>query len=618
MKTLNEIIPLIYTLPESIRIVIIDLFCGAGGVSWGVEQATIDGEKVAKVLICVNHDENAILSHNANLPDTLHLTEDIRTVAMDPFIQIVSLVRKHRPDIKILLHASLECTQFSKAKGGQSRDADSRTLAEHLFRYFEAINPDYISIENVEEFMSWGDVDENGKPISMDRGRLYQRWVRNVKKYGYDFDHRILNSADFGAFTSRKRFFGQFAKYGLPIAWPEPTHSKNGEIGLFGKLKKWNPVREVLDLNDEGNSVFTRKKALTEKTLERIYAGLIKFVAGGKDKWLIKYNSTNGKTGKHVPPSIDEPCPTISCQGRLGVAKVNFLSKYYSGHPDSKNISIDGPAHAVKTKDNHSLITSEFIAAYYGNGDNCSSVESPAPTVTTKDRLSCVKPVFLCSYNFKDAGKDVDLPSPVILTKDRLALVSPCFIDQQFGQSKPAGIENPLGSITTNPKYALVKCQPWLMNTNFGNTGSSLSDPAPVITANRKWHYLMNPQWFGSGSDINKPCFTLIARMDKAPAYLVVTESGEAAIEVYESDSHMTRKIKEFMAMYGIVDIKMRMLKIPELKQIMGFPEKYTLIGTQADQKKFIGNAVEVNMARALCAALASKLREFTEVKMAI
>ena len=57
-----------------------------------------------------------------------------------------------------------------------------------------------------------------------------------------------------------------------------------------------------------------------------------------------------------------------------------------------------------------------------------------------------------------------------------------------------------------------------------------------------------------------------------------------------------------------IIDIKMRMLQIKELKRIMGFPEDYVLIGTQAEQKKYIGNAVEVNMARVLCEALATKL----------
>jgi DNA (cytosine-5)-methyltransferase 1 len=72
------------------------------------------------------------------------------------------------------------------------------------------------------------------------------------------------------------------------------------------------------------------------------------------------------------------------------------------------------------------------------------------------------------------------------------------------------------------------------------------------------------------------------------------------------------------MAMYGIIDIKMRMLKIVELKRIMGFPEDYTLIGTQAEQKKYIGNAVEVNMSRVLCEALSTKLKAITIKRKAV
>ena len=62
------------------------------------------------------------------------------------------------------------------------------------------------------------------------------------------------------------------------------------------------------------------------------------------------------------------------------------------------------------------------------------------------------------------------------------------------------------------------------------------------------------------------------------------------------------------MADYGIIDIKMRMLKVDELKRIMGFPTDYVLVGTQTEQKKFIGNAVEVNMSRVLCEALAGSI----------
>lgn len=564
-----------------IKLLYIDLFCGAGGTSTGVESARLSGEKCAKVIACVNHDKNAIASHAANHPDSLHYVEDIRTLDLKPLYQHVLKMRLLYPGAKLVLWASLECTNFSKAKGGQSRDADSRTLAEHLFRYIEALNPDYIQIENVEEFMSWGDVDENGKPLSKDRGRSYMRWVKAVKQYGYDFEYRILNAADFGAYTSRKRFFGQFVKFDLPLTWPVPTHSKNGgSTGLFGYQEKWKAVKDVLILEDEGRSIFERKAPLSDKTLERIYAGLIKFVAGGKDKWLLKYNSINGKTGKHVPPDIDSPSPVISCQNRLGIVSANFISKYYSGDPDSKNVSLDQPAPTVTTKDHNSLISASFLSAYYGNGDNVSDIDNPSPTVTTKDRL---------------------------------ALVSSQFITSQYSNGFNTDIDNPNPTLTANPKQSIVTVKPWIMDTGFNNIGSSIDEPSRVITANRKWHYLMNPQFQSKGRSIDDPCFTLIAKMDKMPPYLIVTESGEMAIEISENDSEVTKKIKEFMAIYGIIDIKMRMLHIVELKRIMGFPSDYTLIGTQAEQKKYIGNAVEVGIAKALCQATAMKIHELSK-----
>ena len=569
MKSLKEILRSLEGLSD-IELFVIDLFCGAGGLSEGVEEARLDGNRCAKVVCCVNHDKNAILSHDANIPDALHFIEDIRTLELSPISTIVERIRQLYPDAMIMLHASLECTNFSKAKGGQPRDADSRTLAEHLFRYIDVIDPDYIQIENVEEFMSWGDMDEKGKPISMDKGRLYQKWVRNVKKYGYNFEHRILNAADFGAYTTRKRFFGIFAKKSLPIVFPEPTHCKGGRQDMFSRLEKWKPVKDVLDFSDEGTTIF-REKPLAEKTLERIYNGLIKFVAGGKDAFLVKYNSMN-RTGKYNAPGIDEPCPVVTTQNRLGVAQVCFLSKQFSGHPESKNVSVEEPAGTITCRDHHA-----FVSAHYGNGFN-RSVNEPSATVTTKDRLSLVTPRFIAN--------------------------------EYSGGGQHTSIDNICPAILTNPKQKLITCKPWIMNTSFSNIGSNIEEPAQTITANRKWHYLMNPQFNSAGGSVDNPCFTLIARMDKMPPYLVATESGQIAIEIYDNDSPMTVKIKEFMALYGIVDIKMRMLRIPELKKIMGFPEDYVLIGTQADQKKFIGNAVEVTQARKNTEALCKVLRK--------
>lgn len=548
-----------------IQLLYIDLFCGAGGTSTGVENARYEDEQCAKVVACVNHDANAIASHAANHPDALHFTEDIRTLELSPLVAHVERMKKIYPDALVVLWASLECTNFSKAKGGQPRDADSRTLAEHLFRYIEAIYPDYIQIENVEEFMSWGDMDEKGHPISKDKGRCYEKWKRNVRKYGYDFDWRILNAADYGAYTTRKRFFGIFAKRGLPIVFPEPTHCKDGKNDMFCRLEKWKPVKEVLDFSDEGESIFSRKKPLAEKTLERIYASLIKFVAGGKDAFISRYNTARPQD---TVKSIDEPCGVLTTANRFAKVQVSFLSKQFSGQPDCKNISVDGPAGTITCKDHHA-----FVSAYYGNGHN-HSVEQPAPTVTTKDRL---------------------------------ALVNSVFIDNQYGTGKPTSINQPVGTVTTVPKFNMVSCKPWIMNTAFSNIGSSIEQPSQTITANRKWHYLMNPQFASAGGSVNNPCFTLIARMDKMPPYLVEVEGG-IGIQVTPDDSPMTIKIKEFMALYGIIDIKMRMLRIAELKKIMGFPEDYVLIGPQSDQKKFIGNAVEVNMARVLCEAICKEI----------
>lgn len=646
------------TFSDMIKFLYIDLFCGAGGTSTGVENARLHGEQIAKVIACVNHDANAIASHAANHPDALHFTEDIRTLDLTQLTAHVEVMRLRYAGARVVLWASLECTNFSIAKGGQSRDADSRTLAEHLFRYIEALKPDYIQIENVKEFMTWGPLavkvvkdkktgalmcplsiksEGTGKnkqwtigpvmlPCETTKGQHYHNWVSHVKSYGYRFDYRILDAADYGAYTSRRRFFGIFASGNLPIVFPEQTHAKNPENDLFDQRAKWRPVREVLDLQDEGTSIFGRKTPLADATHERIFAGLIKFVAGGKDAFLVKYNSVNGKTGKHIPPSIDQPCPVVAAQDRLGLARACFLTKYFSGSPESKNLSVDGPAHTITAVDHHAIINARFLTKYYSGKPEhkTQSIEEPAGTIRTEDCFTVVKPEFLTAYYGNGFNSSIDGPAPTITTKDRFQLVRPQFLDMQYGNSRGASVESPAGTITTNPKHHLVTCRPWIMNPHFQNVGNSLDHPFPTITANRKWHYLMNPQYKSKGGGINTPCFTLIARMDKMPPYLITTkheghelpqfirQQGHALVyEIYTSDSPAVIKIKEFMALYGLVDVKMRMLKIPELKRIMGFPANYNLIGTQAEQKKYIGNAVEVNTARVQCEALGIAIIEY-------
>lgn len=546
----------------------IDLFCGAGGVTTGVSMARKSGGvSAAKVIACVNHDPNAILSHQANHPETVHYTEDILVLDLTEIGAMVAEVRASDPAAVVHLWASLECTNFSKAKGGLPREADSRTLAHGLYRYVEALSPDRIWIENVREFMSWGPLDDRGKPVSRMNGSDYVRWCNKMQGYGYDFDWRLLCCADYGDYTSRTRYFAQFARKGLEIRWPAPTHAKKKGGAMFDQLLPWKPVREVLDLDDHGTSIFERKKPLVEKTLKRIYAGLQKFV--GDD----------------------------------------FIMQYYSGKPNGKVKAINNPGPTLTSSCNQALVR-PFLIQYNGkagNGNSLHSVDKPACTLTGTDRLALLQ-----------------------------------FIQMNYTSGSPcASVDDPARTLTANPKHRLATVQFMSMQYNGDNeSGQSLNEPARALTENPKHNiatvqYLLNPQYQSQGASIEDPCFTLIARTDKRPPYLVTSqfvldthfgnngkgldepaftltasrhhpylvtcEQGHAYIPI--DDSETMKQIKVFMAQHGIIDIKMRMLKIGEMKKITGLPVGYVLIGTDTEKKKFIGNAVPTYVVKAMVEA---------------
>ena len=576
------------------QIFYIDLFSGAGGTTTGIHMVN----QGVKVVACVNHDTNAIESHKANHPDCLHFVEDVRdwnvVVALS---KLVKQLRRDNPDCVIALWASLECTNYSKAKGGLPRDADSRTLAYALYMYIEELQPEYIDIENVREFMSWGPLDKNGKPISRLNGRDYLRWIKKMKSYGYNYDWQLLNAADFGAYTSRQRYFGQFAKIGYPIIWPEPSHNKNPvKNGLFEALKPWKPVREVLDLNDEGRSIFIRKKPLSENTLKRIYAGLVKFVANGDDEFIQKYFSGHPES-KVI--SVNGPAHTVTVKDHHSPV---FIKRYNGGNPKEKVSSINTVIGTISTNNRHAIVKPCFLAAYYSTGENIHSIEKPCPTVSTKDRFTKVQPKFITNY-YNGGGQlsSIEKPNPTITAIPKQRLTSVLFMDQQFGNSKPHSINRPAGTVTSNPKQNLITAKPWIMNTNFNNVGSSIENPAPVITANRKWHYLLNPAWGGNCYSVEKPSPVIVARQDKAPVSIIGATPGKFfALPFFNHENDTMKKIRLFMAIHGIIDIKMRMLKIIELLKIQGFPESYILKGTQTEQKKYIGNAVVPVIPKAL------------------
>src|SRR5690606_27724080 len=204
-----------------------------------------------------------------------------------------------------------------------------------------------------------------------------------------------------------------------------------------------------------------------------------------------------------------------------------------------------------------------------------------------------------------------DEPAGTITTKDRFAKIHTDWIDRNFsGGGQYSSIDAPVGSIPTVPKMNKVKAVSFLMNHNYDNGAKSVDQPAPTLMASRKHYYIVNPSHGGNTTSAEAPCPVIIARQDKSPLYLIQVEIAPAYIPVYDDDSEVMIRLKTFMALYGISDIKMRMLKISELLPIQGFPRDYKLYGNQSDQKKFIGNSVVPHVVKSWCEAMASACRE--------
>lgn len=546
------------------QLLYVDLFCGAGGTTQGIVQAKIRNNRVAKVVAAVNHDKGAIESHSVNHPETAHFKENIKKLNVYKIRRLVDFYRKAYPDAKLVLWASLECTNYSKAKGGGPRDADSRSLAWFLPRYIKVLNPDYIKIENVVEFMAWGPLNEEGKPISRKNGLSWLKWREYIiTKFGYVDRWQEMNSANFGAYTSRNRLFGIFAKKGLPIVFPEISYSKNPSKELYGKdLSKWKPVREVLDLNVEGNTIFGRKKPISENTLRRIYAGLVKFVANGDETFIQNYYSSDKP--ESMVSSVEKPSGTITTIPHQGVV---WIQKYYSGNDKHRCKSLELPCDVITTNNRHSIIKSEFLLQNYAadsKGKNVFSINKPGRTITTRDGTNLIQSTFFVKYFGNSTVGNVESPASTLLTKDTLGLIN-----------------------VSQPQFSRYDLESGQHQVN---------------------KFLMNPQFGNKGSSIDKPCFTLIAQMGKRPPYLISTEDGCIGIEIYKTDSEYMEKIKVFMAYFGIIDIKMRMLSVSELKRIQGFPDEYVLCGSQEQQKKFIGNSVVPNVVSEWVISLAKAL----------
>ncbi len=376
---------------------VIDNFAGGGGASTGIELAI--GRPVD---IAINHDPEAIAMHQANHPQTLHLCESVWDVNPRE-------VCAGRP--VGLAWFSPDCKHFSKAKGGKPVEKKIRGLAWVAVRWAATVQPRIICLENVEEFVTWGPLTQDGRPCPRNKGREFRCFVNALQRLGYAVEWRELRACDYGAPTSRKRLFLIARCDGQPIVWPAPTHAAKPAKG--SGLKPWRTAAEVIDWSLPCPSIFERDRPLAEATLRRIARGIERYVVNTAQPFIVTVAHGEGKPGKAQRwgagvRSMAEPMPTVTASGGYAIAVPVLTEIANASSP--RSWSAEEPLRTIcaQTKGGHHALVSAFLAKHY-TGVVGSDLTQPIGTVTSVDHHSQIA-VMLTKFRTGSVGSAATEP----------------------------------------------------------------------------------------------------------------------------------------------------------------------------------------------------------------
>lgn len=346
--------PLLRTLALQPDELMVDNFAGGGGASEGLEQAA-----ERPVDIAINHDPEAIAMHAANHPETKHFCENIWDV--DPRVACGSSrvgAAWFSPD----------CTHFSRAKGSTPRKKEIRALADVVIRWAELVRPRILLLENVEEFQTWGPLDEAGFPIKARAGEDFRAWLAKLTALGYVVEFRSLVAADYGAPTTRKRLYMIARCDGGPIVWPRASHAPEAHRQAF----------EIIDWSIPCPSIFERKRPHAEATLQRIARGIQRFVIDTPTPFIVRHGHYSTKTGAGLREgcgagtfrgqSLAQPLATV-CATNDKHLVVPVITKHYGGVVGHE---VTRPLGAITARDHHAL----SLAVVNGSADHSAEVRA--------------------------------------------------------------------------------------------------------------------------------------------------------------------------------------------------------------------------------------------------
>jgi DNA (cytosine-5)-methyltransferase 1 len=574
---------------------VVDNFAGGGGASLGIEKAL--GRAVD---IAINHDKLAVDTHATNHPATRHLCEDVWQG--DP-------IEATRGRPVGLAWFSPDCKHFSRAKGGKPVEKKIRGLAWVVVRWAKLVRPRVIILENVREFEQWGPLTDDSMPCPKRKGLTFRRWIGRLRGLGYKVEWKVLNAADFGAPTHRRRLFLVARCDGDSIAWPKPTHGP-------GQKHPWRTAAECIDWSIPCPSIFLSKaegraigvnRPLAEKTMRRIAMGLKRYVLDNPNPFIVRVNHGGGDFRGQ---GLDEPLGTVT--SRHGQALVSPYLVQRNGeapHQETRGQEVDRPLNTVTPREGGGFnAISPYmvrIGNYGGNGAYTTDAREPLRTIVSENQDLVVMPS-LVHYHGEKAGEvrasDVGDPLPVQDTENRFGLVA-AFVNQHFGgmDGKPADV--PLPTVTAIDHNSLTVAS--LMKFRGDSAGSPADAPCPTITGGGD---CVRPAGAAHALGLMASNLVHFNHGDKQwsacdePLRTVTTGGNHAAVVAvgqYISEPLHTITGKDRFAVvqvaglsYAIADIGMRMLRPRELARAQGFPDDYILKGSNALQVKLIGNSV--------------------------
>ena len=437
--------------------IIVDNFAGGGGASTGIELAA--GRPVT---IAINHDPDAILMHKTNHPYTAHYQASVWDI--DP-----REVCGGRP--VGLAWFSPDCKHFSKAKGGKPVDKNIRGLAWIVLRWAGAVAPRVIMLENVEEFQTWGPV-RRGRPIKSRAGQTFRRFIDQLEGLGYAVEWRELVAADYGAPTTRKRFFLIARRDGRPIVWPEPTHAPAGSREVLeGRKKPWRSAAEIIDWRLPCPSIFDTRKEIREKyglsaqrplrpnTMRRIIRGVDKFSIKAPEPFLVVVNHAGGFRGQNV----HEPLQTVTAKHGYGVAAPVMIQYHTEQSEKMRGQGVTKPIMTIDASNRYGLAAASLVK-YYGNDQHGQKISDPLHTVTAKDHEG-VTLASLSKYYGGVIGTEVSNPLPTVTAVDHNALQT-CHMVKMKGTNLGSSMSEPVQTITAGGGHfgvvntTVVKAEP--------------------------------------------------------------------------------------------------------------------------------------------------------------